>query len=498
MQQSYWTLLTLLYVGILFQESSGLFFAPHGHGRHIVRGRRIAAWAHPSFHVTPSRFWKETTTTLYESLLSENTNSNNNNNNGNKPPTLNGKVIFPTKTILQGLRVQSMKVAAVYAILNHQYKRGSGDGWEYCEYVGITKDLQYVLDTYTQRMNPESIAYVKALSFSFPQKSVMEDIATDWRRLAVQSKGPISSNTLLDSWIVIPTASGTGGGGASDTPTSIASYTSDSSISSSSVIGYEEIHSQKTQQLVEFIRSTQYHDDDDEDEEEEDEVHHVQETVLQVMNKTNSVTTVPNIVVSPFMNESNLGRATATPILAEEENTLNQQQEPLMFNAVNVEKVLDEVRPYLISDGGNVAVHRVDVEKNDIYLILEGACGSCSSSTVTMQMGIERTLRENFPDLGQVIQVNQSDISNSDSNKKVDYLTMEAVAAELNRISPAVTAMGAVCDIVHVDPIGVVELRCVSFFIWDMWNIDLRFETHFRFYFYNHQISWFYKGAKCS
>ncbi len=56
----------------------------------------------------------------------------------------------------------------------------------------------------------------------------------------------------------------------------------------------------------------------------------------------------------------------------------------------NVDKILEEVRPYLISDGGNVSVERVDEVSGDVYLKLEGACGSCPSSTVTMKMGIER------------------------------------------------------------------------------------------------------------
>ncbi|OEU15395.1 nitrogen-fixing NifU-like protein, partial [Fragilariopsis cylindrus CCMP1102] len=71
----------------------------------------------------------------------------------------------------------------------------------------------------------------------------------------------------------------------------------------------------------------------------------------------------------------------------------------------NVDSVLDEIRPYLISDGGNVSVERVDEETKNVYLVLEGACGSCPSSTVTMQMGIERVLKENFVDLGEVLQV---------------------------------------------------------------------------------------------
>lgn len=55
-----------------------------------------------------------------------------------------------------------------------------------------------------------------------------------------------------------------------------------------------------------------------------------------------------------------------------------------------VDRALDEVRPYLIADGGNVEV--VDVEDGIVKLRLQGACGTCASSTATMKMGIERSL----------------------------------------------------------------------------------------------------------
>ena len=71
----------------------------------------------------------------------------------------------------------------------------------------------------------------------------------------------------------------------------------------------------------------------------------------------------------------------------------------------NVDSVLDSVRPYLISDGGNVAVSAVDKATGNVMLVLQGACGTCPSSTVTMKMGIERVLKENFKGLGEVVSV---------------------------------------------------------------------------------------------
>ncbi|THU50241.1 hypothetical protein C4D60_Mb06t18070 [Musa balbisiana] len=69
----------------------------------------------------------------------------------------------------------------------------------------------------------------------------------------------------------------------------------------------------------------------------------------------------------------------------------------LPLTAENVESVLDEVRPYLIADGGNVVLHEID--GNIVRLKLQGACGSCPSSVMTMKMGIERRLMEKIPDI---------------------------------------------------------------------------------------------------
>ncbi len=69
----------------------------------------------------------------------------------------------------------------------------------------------------------------------------------------------------------------------------------------------------------------------------------------------------------------------------------------------NVENVLDELRPFLISDGGNVEL--VELDGPTVKLRLQGACGSCPSSTMTLRMGIERRLREMIPEIAEVEQV---------------------------------------------------------------------------------------------
>ncbi|MBI1240699.1 NifU family protein [Umezakia ovalisporum] len=69
----------------------------------------------------------------------------------------------------------------------------------------------------------------------------------------------------------------------------------------------------------------------------------------------------------------------------------------------NVESVLDEMRPYLMSDGGNVEL--VELDGPIVKLRLQGACGSCPSSAMTLRMGIERRLKEIIPEIAEIEQV---------------------------------------------------------------------------------------------
>ena len=74
--------------------------------------------------------------------------------------------------------------------------------------------------------------------------------------------------------------------------------------------------------------------------------------------------------------------------------------ETLSLTNENVEKVLDELRPFLISDGGNVEIAEIDGPI--VKVRLQGACGSCPSSTMTLKMGIENLLRHYIPEVTEV------------------------------------------------------------------------------------------------
>ena len=77
--------------------------------------------------------------------------------------------------------------------------------------------------------------------------------------------------------------------------------------------------------------------------------------------------------------------------------------ETMALTHENVEKVLDELRPFLMADGGNVEV--VELDGPIVKVRLQGACGSCPSSTMTLKMGIERKMREVIPEVSEVVQV---------------------------------------------------------------------------------------------
>ena len=75
-----------------------------------------------------------------------------------------------------------------------------------------------------------------------------------------------------------------------------------------------------------------------------------------------------------------------------------------MISKAEVEKILDEIRPQLQADGGNIKL--IDVEDDGIVKVrLTGACGSCPMSQMTLQMGVEKTLKEKISGIKEVIAV---------------------------------------------------------------------------------------------
>ena len=69
----------------------------------------------------------------------------------------------------------------------------------------------------------------------------------------------------------------------------------------------------------------------------------------------------------------------------------------------NVEKALEEIRPFLVSDGGNIKL--LSIEDNTVKVQLEGACSGCSVNQMTLKNGVEATIKKHAPQIQEVIDV---------------------------------------------------------------------------------------------
>lgn len=70
---------------------------------------------------------------------------------------------------------------------------------------------------------------------------------------------------------------------------------------------------------------------------------------------------------------------------------------------INVEKALDEIRPFLESDGGNIAL--ISIDDNIVKVKLEGACVGCNVNQMTLKNGVEATIKKHAPQIQEVIDV---------------------------------------------------------------------------------------------
>ncbi len=70
----------------------------------------------------------------------------------------------------------------------------------------------------------------------------------------------------------------------------------------------------------------------------------------------------------------------------------------------NVEKALDEIRPFLQSDGGDIKL--VGIENDTLVKVqLEGACVGCSVNQMTLKSGVEMTIKKHVPQIEKVINI---------------------------------------------------------------------------------------------
>jgi Fe-S cluster biogenesis protein NfuA len=120
----------------------------------------------------------------------------------------------------------------------------------------------------------------------------------------------------------------------------------------------------------------------------------------------------------------------------------------------NVEKVLDEMRPYLQSDGGDVKIAEIDGPV--VRLELVGACGTCPSSSMTMKMGLERKLKERIPEIAEVVQ----------ALPDAPTLSDEEIEKVLDGVRPFLSVAGGKISVESITGVGglqpVVTLKMIG------------------------------------
>lgn len=77
---------------------------------------------------------------------------------------------------------------------------------------------------------------------------------------------------------------------------------------------------------------------------------------------------------------------------------------------IKVEEALEQIRPYLQADGGNVSLLEITSDKI-VKLELLGACKSCSMSAMTLKAGIEESIKRAAPEIRAVEAINISSVT---------------------------------------------------------------------------------------
>jgi len=139
----------------------------------------------------------------------------------------------------------------------------------------------------------------------------------------------------------------------------------------------------------------------------------------------------------------------------------------------NVDEVLDEMRPFLQADGGDVQISEIDGPV--VRLQLTGACGTCPSSTQTMKMGLERRLLERIPEIQEVVQ----------AMPEGPPLDEDQVNVVLDGVRPFLSVAGGAIEIKSifmdsVQPVITLEMTGASASLNSVkLEIDQRIQRHF-------------------
>ncbi len=70
-----------------------------------------------------------------------------------------------------------------------------------------------------------------------------------------------------------------------------------------------------------------------------------------------------------------------------------------------VSEIIETIRPHIQGDGGDIELVSAEEDSGKVSVRLKGACKSCPMSQMTLKMGVERTLKEQVPEVTEVVSV---------------------------------------------------------------------------------------------
>ncbi len=70
-----------------------------------------------------------------------------------------------------------------------------------------------------------------------------------------------------------------------------------------------------------------------------------------------------------------------------------------------VEEALNEIRPFLLNDGGDIEL--ISIEGKKVIVQLKGACIGCSVNQMTLKNGVESTIKKHVPEIEEVVDISQ-------------------------------------------------------------------------------------------
>mmetsp|Transcript_1514 Transcript_1514/g.2309 ORF Transcript_1514/g.2309 Transcript_1514/m.2309 type:complete len:492 (+) Transcript_1514:24-1499(+) len=311
------------------------------------------------------------------------------------------------------------KVVGVFAVYS------ADDG---LQHVGVSRDIALVLRKFATEL-PTLCHSVRVKTFKSPRREALEEEVANW--IVANGRVPAGNAEQSSLW-----------------DTSVA--TAKKVMSEAEMAEYEDTKLKLRKAMGERLYEDQVVTEDDELRREK-LMAAVQNDDWSAVIQDQTKRTIdvpeeqqPQSIISPFQVNPSAGSSNGNGFKAEAGS--------LEMTEANVDKVLDSVRPYLIADGGNVSVR--SVLDDIVYLRLEGACGSCPSSTATMKMGIEKTLREKFPQLKGIVQIQPLD-PDHDVHTMKPLLSVEDCEKALEPFVPVVQHIGGSVKVSAVSGLDV-------------------------------------------